>query len=98
MKTAAWNTGRLYTKAGQRIGVVVITHATKGGYIAVFSDADRMVDGAFPLQSEPDSERDLREVTMQAYDFGAYENAWEYDAARREALKLALAAPVKGAA
>ena len=54
MKTIQFNTGRQYTKAGQRITATFRPHneAEDLGGTVTFFDHDRMIDGEFDLASE----------------------------------------------
>jgi hypothetical protein len=68
MKTA-WNTGRLYGKAGQRMAA----EYDAARRTIVFVDVDRGIDGTIEQAGRIENERELREVVMQRYDFGQCE-------------------------
>ena len=65
IEVVGWNTGRVYSKEGQRI------IATKSGKGIVFYDIDRMVDGFIPCELD-------RGAIMSGYDNHKY--TWEMDA------------------
>jgi len=63
-KMISWNTGRTYTKRGQRIAAMI----TEWG--VSFLDEDRMIDGHFPFAG-----RELaKEEVMFAYDHFMYQH------------------------
>jgi len=64
-----WNTGRQYTREGQRIG------ATIHEGIVQFSDYDRMVSGTFPHIPGID----LKEQVMDHYDNNKYSCSMPYE-------------------
>lgn len=88
---AAWNTGRLYGREGQRIAAMV----SADGKQILFADDDRMVDGAFPIARVPQDAYAMRALVMAAYDHNNYgyvshEQVRElYRAAREHAPRLA---------
>jgi hypothetical protein len=67
MNTIRFNTGRLYTAAGQRIVATYRPHneAEDEGGTVTFWDHDRMVDGEFDIMSEM---LFTQTVIMGAYD------------------------------
>ena len=81
MKTS-WNTGRKYSKYGQRIAALYVE-----GKGIVFFDLDRGIDGFHP--AAPENTYQLMTVAMGAYDTGDYQSAWEYPDAVRECKYLA---------
>lgn len=72
--SAAWNTGRGYSRAGQRIAVKVLSD----GRVA-FYDIDRMIDGVTlnqfvdPVLGEAIDQKRLREFLMTEYDHCRYQ-------------------------
>ena len=75
MKTQ-WNTGRAYTAAGQRIVAEV-----RDGKIW-FNDIDRMICGVIDPAWEPESEGELRTMTMGCYDHGHWKDAQNHQVPR----------------
>lgn len=65
MKIETWNTGRLYSAAGQRIAATSIEGVT------FFVDADRGLDGKF----ETDTGWSLRADVMDAYDNAPFDSS-----------------------
>lgn len=78
----SWNTGRMYTEQGQRLGVWLIlgedqeppTRAvvSSDNYVAILMvDYDRGLDYIFlpPRTSEPRSIHELRDYVMRSYDY-----------------------------
>jgi hypothetical protein len=59
MKTIRFNTGRLYTKAGQRV-----TATLRDDGVVTFMDHDRGVSGEFKLCGDRFDEK----IVMEAYD------------------------------
>lgn len=74
MNVAKWNTGRPYTKDGQRIFAKVINQDGFKG--VVFKDIDRCIDGYIPWVGNDveNSEYELKEVVMFCYDRGHYQH------------------------
>jgi len=69
LEIVAWNTGRQYTKEGQRIAATIYQ-----GFVC-FSDYDRMVSGAFPHTSDDD----LKDQVMDHYDNNKYHCGMKYE-------------------
>lgn len=67
----AFNTGRLYTKAGQRIAAEYDPQKRR----ILFSDTDRMVDGVIEQAGIMSNAREVESVTMHRYDYGQYDGA-----------------------
>jgi hypothetical protein len=83
----AWNTGRQYSRAGQRI---TASHTTRGGVVR-FYDHDRHICGTFKLEKNeaPAGLESLKKIVMQRYDFLQYDMAFP----KRAEIKNALTAP-----
>jgi|KBSMisStandDraft_5_1062788.scaffolds.fasta_scaffold924458_2 hypothetical protein len=66
--TESWNTGRLYTKAGQ---IIIASWDDEDGEVT-FNDISRMIDGQLrtAYASPP---RSLQSVVMNAYDHNLYD-------------------------
>lgn len=69
---AAWNTRRLYSKAGQRIAAAFLVDFD----LVVFVDIDRGIEGRFAVDAEMASlitdASDLRAEVMYRYDRGLF--------------------------
>lgn len=79
MSPIAWNTGRLYTEFGQRIGACVAKLEGSNTTYVFFTDIDRGIDGRIILSSYDRltvfrSDRELREFVMFMYDRCLYDN------------------------
>lgn len=92
---ATWNTGCLYTRAGQRIGAEVIVTQEQSGCIVIFTDIDRGVDGEFPLARVPADADKLRALVSAHYDYHDYTFCRDYEKMRSLARWTMTEAPLR---
>jgi len=88
----AFNTGRTYTREGQRIAYTVVSRDADDFLqlaTVAFYDVDRMVDGVLTIAVDPEAAVKDRDV-LNAYDRGGYGYIADY--ALRDQLKTAAAA------
>ena len=73
--SGAWNTGRYYTSAGQRIAWEFVA-TTSEGHVVSFADHDRMIDGTVTIDDDALENWNI----LRHYDQGGY--GWDTDRER----------------